>query len=142
MRGLAAWFVAGVLTLGSALQAQVSAQDWPARQVTIVVPFGAGGSADLLARILATHMQPKFGQGRVGLFDDLVNGVDIGMIGLPPACQRPILMYQVLTGGLHGRDGAVFGGGQLDQLPGTPPRLGRQIKVVAQQQQERRACHE
>jgi tripartite-type tricarboxylate transporter receptor subunit TctC len=26
-----------------------------------VVPFGAGGSADLLARILATHMQNKFG---------------------------------------------------------------------------------
>ena len=27
-----------------------------------MVPFGAGGSADLLARILATHMQAKFGQ--------------------------------------------------------------------------------
>jgi len=27
-----------------------------------VVPFGAGGSADLLARILAGHMQTKFGQ--------------------------------------------------------------------------------
>ena len=26
------------------------------------MPFGAGGSADLLARILATHMQAKFGQ--------------------------------------------------------------------------------
>jgi tripartite-type tricarboxylate transporter receptor subunit TctC len=37
------------------------AQDWPNRQVTIVVPFGAGGSADLLARILATHIQVKFG---------------------------------------------------------------------------------
>ena len=37
-------------------------QDWPAKQITIVVPFGAGGSADLLARILATHMQAKFGQ--------------------------------------------------------------------------------
>src|SRR5258707_13269548 len=42
--------------------APACAQDWPARQITIVVPFGAGGSADLLARILATHMQPKFGQ--------------------------------------------------------------------------------
>jgi len=29
------------------------------------VPFGAGGSADLLARILATHMQAKFGQAVV-----------------------------------------------------------------------------
>jgi tripartite-type tricarboxylate transporter receptor subunit TctC len=42
--------------------APVHAQDWPARQITIVVPFGAGGSADLLARILAGHMQTTFGQ--------------------------------------------------------------------------------
>jgi len=41
--------------------APVQAQEWPQRQVSIVVPFGAGGSADLLARILATHMQNKFG---------------------------------------------------------------------------------
>src|SRR5712675_1980826 len=56
MRGLAASFAAGILTLASTR---------PARQITIVVPFGAGGSADLLARILATHMQPKFGQNVV-----------------------------------------------------------------------------
>src|SRR5262249_19891647 len=43
------------------LAAPAQAQDWPQRQVTLVVPFGAGGSADLLARILATHMQNKFG---------------------------------------------------------------------------------
>ena len=29
---------------------------WPQRPVTIVVPFQAGGSADLLARILQQHM--------------------------------------------------------------------------------------
>ena len=43
-------------------QAQDQAKDWPARQITIVVPFGAGGSADLLARILAAQMQARFGQ--------------------------------------------------------------------------------
>ncbi len=42
--------------------APVHAQSWPQRAVTIVVPFGAGGSADLLARILASHMQDKSGQ--------------------------------------------------------------------------------
>jgi tripartite-type tricarboxylate transporter receptor subunit TctC len=41
--------------------APAHAQEWPQRQVTIVVPFGAGGSADLLARMLATHMQAKYG---------------------------------------------------------------------------------
>ena len=37
------------------------AQEWPQRQVTIVVPFGAGGSADLLGRLLANHFQAKYG---------------------------------------------------------------------------------
>ena len=38
-----------------------SADDaWPQRAVTIVVPFAAGGSADLLGRLLAQHMQAKF----------------------------------------------------------------------------------
>jgi tripartite-type tricarboxylate transporter receptor subunit TctC len=49
-----------VVTILSLLAAPASAQEWPARQVTIVVPFGPGGSADLLARILATHMQTKY----------------------------------------------------------------------------------
>jgi tripartite-type tricarboxylate transporter receptor subunit TctC len=45
-----------------ALNSHVHAQDaWPQRAVTLVVPFGAGGSADLTARILATHLQAKFG---------------------------------------------------------------------------------
>ncbi len=34
---------------------------WPQRPVTIVVPFQAGGSADLLARILQQHMQADLG---------------------------------------------------------------------------------
>lgn len=45
------------------------AQDWPERQIAIVVPFGAGGSADLTARILAGHMhlgQPLVIENRAG----------------------------------------------------------------------------
>ena len=61
MRFILAAVMAGVL----GLVAPAHAQDWPAKQITIVVPFGAGGSADLLARILATHMQTKFGQNVV-----------------------------------------------------------------------------
>ena len=47
-----------VAVLAAAVPA--SAQDWPQRQVTIVVPFAAGGSADLLGRLLAQHLQAKF----------------------------------------------------------------------------------
>ncbi len=61
MRAALTAIVACVLGLAGPAQGQAQPQEWPQRQVTIVVPFGAGGSADLLARILATHMQAKFG---------------------------------------------------------------------------------
>jgi tripartite-type tricarboxylate transporter receptor subunit TctC len=57
MRGLTAFVMALLLPLA----APARAQEWPQKQVTIVVPFAAGGSADLLARILQQHMQQKFG---------------------------------------------------------------------------------
>ena len=38
------------------------AQDYPARPVKIIVPFGAGGPADVTARQIGTIMQEKFGQ--------------------------------------------------------------------------------
>jgi tripartite-type tricarboxylate transporter receptor subunit TctC len=44
------------------LAAPAGAQDWPQRQVSVIVPFAAGGSTDLIARIIAQHMQAKFGQ--------------------------------------------------------------------------------
>jgi tripartite-type tricarboxylate transporter receptor subunit TctC len=40
-------------------------ENWPQRPVTIVVPFGAGGSADLTARIIYTHLQARLGQAFV-----------------------------------------------------------------------------
>ncbi len=35
---------------------------WPTRQVTFIVPFGAGGTTDILARLIAQHMQQNFGK--------------------------------------------------------------------------------
>lgn len=35
--------------------------NWPQRQVTIIVPFSAGGTTDMFARILAQGMQQKYG---------------------------------------------------------------------------------
>lgn len=48
-----------VLKLVSSGHAQ---EAWPSRNVTIIVPFTAGGTADLFARLLAGHMQQTFGQ--------------------------------------------------------------------------------
>ncbi|MDR6951556.1 tripartite-type tricarboxylate transporter receptor subunit TctC [Ancylobacter sp. 3268] len=35
---------------------------YPTKAVTIVVPFSAGGTADIIARMAAEHLQKKFGQ--------------------------------------------------------------------------------
>jgi tripartite-type tricarboxylate transporter receptor subunit TctC len=50
----------GALTIAAALTAPAAAQDWPAKQVTMIVPFSAGGTTDLFGRLLAQHMQQKF----------------------------------------------------------------------------------
>src|SRR6185312_1890861 len=39
-----------------------AAQDWPTRPVKIVVPFGAGSTPDVVARLIADHLQKKLGQ--------------------------------------------------------------------------------
>ena len=48
-------FLAATL-LGALPTAGAQAQDYPSRVVTIVVPFGAGGSADVYARVLAEKL--------------------------------------------------------------------------------------
>ena len=47
-----------VLMLGAA----ANAQDYPSRPVKIVVPFPAGGSNDIIARILAQKLNERTGQ--------------------------------------------------------------------------------
>ena len=47
------------LALGSAL---AQAQDYPSRPIKIVVPYPAGGSADLLPRVFAEKLAAKWGQ--------------------------------------------------------------------------------
>jgi len=41
------------LVVHLALVGYAAAQEWPSRPLTMVVPFAAGGGADLLGRILA-----------------------------------------------------------------------------------------
>ena len=57
-RGLLALSAAGLLrsTVGA------SAQEWPQRPIRIVVPFGPGGGADIIGRIVAQSLQEKLGQ--------------------------------------------------------------------------------
>jgi len=41
---------------------QTRAEDYPSRAVKIIVPFGAGGPADVAARLLGNILQERFGQ--------------------------------------------------------------------------------
>src|SRR5712692_3144046 len=54
--------VAAVL---AALSGMASAQDWPSRPITLIVPFAAGGGIDSSARIQALHMGELLGQSIV-----------------------------------------------------------------------------
>ncbi len=53
-----------ILVIASVLPLLANAQPttWPEKQVTIVVPFPAGGSTDMVARAIALQMQNRFGQ--------------------------------------------------------------------------------
>ena len=59
MRLLQAIVTVAVLFAGSQ---QAAAQEYPSRPVKIVVPFAAGSSTDILARVLAKDFQQRLGQ--------------------------------------------------------------------------------
>ena len=44
---------------------QAAAQSWPARQVRLIVPFAAGGTTDVVARILGQKLSELWGQSVV-----------------------------------------------------------------------------
>jgi tripartite-type tricarboxylate transporter receptor subunit TctC len=60
-RSLASGCVAMLAALcGVAAQAQ--AQTYPARSITMIVPFAAGGPTDVISRIVTSHMAQTLGQ--------------------------------------------------------------------------------
>src|ERR1700710_3182575 len=48
--------------LATLVATQCLAQDYPARPIKIIVPFGAGGPADVTARQIGSILQESFGQ--------------------------------------------------------------------------------
>ncbi|WP_439499790.1 tripartite tricarboxylate transporter substrate-binding protein, partial [Bosea sp. (in: a-proteobacteria)] len=52
--------LAGLMALG--LAAPASAQGYPTKPITLIVPFAAGGPSDVIARLLGDHMGRTLGQ--------------------------------------------------------------------------------
>jgi tripartite-type tricarboxylate transporter receptor subunit TctC len=55
-------FVISLLALGAGLVAPAIAQDWSDRPVRVIVPFGAGGTSDILARTVAEKLSTALKQ--------------------------------------------------------------------------------
>lgn len=82
-------FAALLVSLSPAL-----AQDYPTRNITIVVPLGAGGSADVVGRIIAQSMSETLGRPIVV---ENVLGAG-GMIGASRVAKARPDGYQILLG--------------------------------------------
>ena len=54
--------LAAVASLGLLLPAAAAAQDWPARQIRAIIPFGAGSATDIVPRIVFEQLSPQLGQ--------------------------------------------------------------------------------
>jgi tripartite-type tricarboxylate transporter receptor subunit TctC len=91
-----------VLAFGGA----ASAQNYPSRPVTLIVPFSAGGPSDVMARILAERM--KVALGETVLIEN-VTGAG-GSIGTGRAVRSPPDGYTVSFGhlGTHVANGAIY----------------------------------
>jgi tripartite-type tricarboxylate transporter receptor subunit TctC len=95
-----------VLLAAGLLVGNASAQDYPTRPITIIVPFPAGGPTDTLARILGDRMKASLGQT---LVVENVTGAG-ATIGVGRAVQAAPDGYTVIVGNWtsHVGSGALY----------------------------------
>jgi tripartite-type tricarboxylate transporter receptor subunit TctC len=93
MKRLIAAVLIALATIGTA-QVQAFAQDYPARTITIIVPFAAGGPADITGRIVADMLTRHLGQNVV--VENVGGGG--GTIGATRAARATPDGYTLLSG--------------------------------------------
>ncbi len=98
--------IAGVTLFGLGLAGRVAAEDYPARALTIIVPFPAGGATDTVARFLGEKMRGALGQPVI--IENVAGAA--GTLGVTRAVRSPADGYtlsigtsttHMLTGGLY-----------------------------------------
>ena len=96
-RGAKAAAVALVACAATAAHAQTPAQTpaWPNRQITLVVPFAAGGPVDTIGRLLGQYLGEELGQQ---IAVENVGGAG-GMIGAARVAKSDPDGYTMLVGG-------------------------------------------
>jgi tripartite-type tricarboxylate transporter receptor subunit TctC len=99
-----------MLLLAAAVASQLTggagAQPYPARPVTMIVPFPAGGPADVLARILSERMRVSLGQS---VIIENVSGA-AGSLGVGRVARAAPDGYTTILGnlGTHVFNGAIY----------------------------------
>ena len=108
---------AAAATLAASLPA--SAQTYPAKPITMIVPFAAGGSTDVIGRILAERMRTSLGQT---VIVENVTGAG-GTIGVTRAVRAAPDGYTISLGqnGSHVITGATYGNLPYDLLTDFEP---------------------
>ena len=98
----ALWAALTMLAMVSA----ATAQNFPSRPITIIVPFSAGGPSDAMARILAERMKTTLGET---VLVENVTGAG-GSVGVGRAVRSPPDGYTISFGhlGTHVANGAVY----------------------------------
>ena len=101
-----ATYVLLALAFVLAVSPPATAQTWPAKPITIVVPFSAGGPTDTLARIMGERMRKTLGQP---ILVDNTTGAG-GSIGVAKVVRAPPDGYLVSIGhwGTHVVNGAYY----------------------------------
>jgi tripartite-type tricarboxylate transporter receptor subunit TctC len=90
------WIAAGVFLAALAGAGDVQAQDYPTRTATVIVPFAAGGPADITGRIVADIFSRYLGQKFV--VENVVGAG--GTTGAIRAARAPADGYTILSGHL------------------------------------------
>ena len=125
--------LAVALTATAALFAgAASAQNYPSRPVTVIVPFAAGGPTDVVARIVGEHMSKTLGQQ---LVIENVAGAG-GTTGITRGAQSRPDGYTIMMGhmGTHGAAPALYPNIKYDPTKDFEPiglAAGTPILLVA-----------
>lgn len=105
-RALTIGAIATGLMLNAFPYAPAAAQEWPARPVTMVVPYAAGGAIDVVARILGPHLSDIL---RQQVIIENVGGAG-GMIGADRVAKAAPDGYQFVFGnlGTHAQNQTLY----------------------------------